>query len=51
VAPSARLVAGLTFVLLGVLVLLDAADVISLAAGVIPALALLGLGAALVVRR
>jgi hypothetical protein len=47
----ARLVAGATFALLGALVLADAAGAFALAAGVIPALLLLGLGAALVVRR
>jgi hypothetical protein len=46
-----RLVAGATFVVLGVLLVLDATDVLDVAAGVIPALLLLGLGLALVARR
>lgn len=48
---SSRAVAGLTFVVLGALLLLEAAGAFDLAAGVIPALLLLGLGAALILRR
>lgn len=51
-APTrARLAAGLTFVVLGALLLLDGAGAFDLAAGVIPALLLLGLGVALILRR
>jgi hypothetical protein len=48
---SGHVVAGATFVLLGALLLLDAAGAFELAAGVIPALLLLGLGLALIARR
>ena len=50
VSPS-RLVAGATFVVLGVLLLLEAADALSVPAGLYPALLLVGLGLALVARR
>lgn len=46
-----RLVAGVTFAAIGALLLLDAAAAFDLAAAVIPALLLLGLGLALIVRR
>jgi hypothetical protein len=51
-APArSRLVAGATFVLLGVLLMLDGTGVVDLSASMIPALLLLGLGVALILRR
>lgn len=43
--------AGLTFVTIGVLLLLEALDVFDLPAGVIPAILLIGLGLAVLARR
>jgi multidrug efflux pump subunit AcrB len=44
-------VTGLTFAVVGVLLLLDAWDAIALPAGAIPAVLLVGLGASLIVGR
>lgn len=47
----ARLVSGATFVLVGLLLLLEGAGAFDVAAGVLLALLLLGLGIALILRR
>ena len=46
-----RIVTGLTFALVGVLLLLDAWDAVDLAAAVVPAVLLVGLGVSLIVGR
>jgi hypothetical protein len=51
VISSARLVAGATFALLGTLLVLEAAGTFDLPAAIIPALLLIGLGVALLLRR
>lgn len=48
---GAAAAAGLTFVAIGVLLLLEALEVFELAAGVVPAVLLIGLGLAVLARR
>jgi hypothetical protein len=48
---SANLVAGLTFAAIGALLILEALEAFDLPGSVVPAVLLIGLGAALLVRR